>query len=294
MRTPTDATGFPGATVALLNGGTNFVMADLYTITLSGGGIIRYTGHANALTFNGNTFITGPVFNRGSISHKSGTSVATLDITIAAAPGDTINGGSFIPFVANRGFDGAQFRLERAFLPNWQSAITGTVIDFQGYITQIKNITRSSVTLTVSSGMVKLNVMMGPNLFQASCLNTLFDTNCTLAAASYTSSGTVSGTPTSLTFSTNKTQADGYFTQGIITFTSGVNNGVARSVSAYTNASGNVTVNFPFPAAPSSGDTFTIRAGCDRSLNTCKTKFASDNSIHFRGTPFIPVPETVI
>jgi len=294
MRTPTDATGFPGATVALLNGGTNFVMADLYTITLSGGGVLRYTGHATALSFNGNTFITGPVFKRGSISHKSGTEVATLDLTIAAAPGDTINSVPILQFIAGRGLDGAQFKLERAFLPNWQSAITGTVIDFAGYITSIKNITRSSVDLTVSSGMIKLNVNMGPNLFQASCLNTLFDSNCTLAAATYTASGTVSGTPTSLTFATNRTEADTYFTQGVITFTSGANNGVSRMVSAYAHTSGQVTVSFPFPVAPSSGDTFTIRAGCDRSLNTCKTKFASDNSIHFRGTPFIPVPETVI
>ena len=294
MRTPTDATGFPGATVALLNGGTNFVMADLMTITLSGGGILRYTSHAAALAFNGNTFITGPVFKRGSISHKSGTAVATLDLTIAAAPGDTVNSVPLIQFIAGRGLDGAQFKLERAFLPNWQSAITGTVVDFAGYITSIKNITRSSVDLTVSSGLVKLNVMMGPNLFQASCLNTLFDSNCTLAAATYTVAGTVAGTPTSTTFNTNRTEADAYFTQGVITFTSGANHGVTRMVSAFAHTSGVVTVSFPFPAAPASGDTFTIRAGCDRSLNTCKTKFAADNSIHFRGTPFVPVPETVI
>ena len=294
MRTPIDATGFPGGTVSLLNSGQPFVMADLYTLTLSGGGVTRWTGHSTALTFNGNTWAAGPVLTRGSISHKVGTQASTLEITLAATLSDTINGTAVIPFITGKGLDGAQLKLERAFLPSWFSPITGTLIDFAGFVTSVKNVTRSTATLTVSSGMIRLNVNMGPDLYQSPCLNVLFSTACGLTKASFAVSGAVSGTPTATAFNTNLTAADGYFSQGVILFTSGANNGVQRAVRTHLNASGALTMTFPLPAAPAAADTFTIWPGCDHTLATCKAKFAGDNSIHFRGQPFIPVPEAGI
>lgn len=293
MRTPIDATGHSGATVALLNSGAPFVMADLYTITLSGGGVIRWTGHSAPLTFNGATWLSGPVFQRGKVSHKVGTQVSTLEITLAANSSDLINGTPLLPFIAGKGFDGAQLKLEKAFLPSWSSPITGTLIDFSGFITSIKNVSRAAATLTVSSGMVRLNVKMGPDLYQASCLNVLFSVNCGLIKASFAVSGAVAASsPTISTFNTNLTASDGYYSQGVILFTSGANNGVQRAATSYVHASGNMTLAFPLPVAPAVGDTFTAWPGCDHTLATCKAKFGSDNSLNFRGQPFIPTPET--
>lgn len=323
MRTPIDAAGTPGATVALLNSGAPFVMADLYTLTLSGGGVVRWTGHSQSLTFNGNTWAAGPVLARGAISHKIGTQVSTLEITLAASLSDLINGTPIIPFIANKGLDGAQLKLERAFMPVWYApeidltidpagdnlltdttgdvlmvsaahgaVITGTLIDFAGFVTSVKNVTRSSATITVSSGMVRLNVNMGPDLYQAPCLNVLFSGPCGLVRSSFAVSGAVAGAATQTAFNTNLTAADGYFSQGVILFTSGANSGVQRAVRSHVNASGALTMTFPLPVAPTAGDTFTAWPGCDHTLATCKAKFGADNSIHFRGQPFIPVPET--
>ena len=294
MRTPIDATGFPGATAALLNSGAPFVMADLYTITLSGGSVYRWTNHQTALTFNGNTWAKGALFTRGSISHKLGTQVSTMSVTIAATSTDTINGTALLPFIAGKGFDGATLKLERAFLPNWQSPITGTLIDFAGTISSIKNVSRASAEITVSSGMIRLNINMGPDLYQAPCLNVLFSSNCGLLKATYAVNGAVTGTPTPTAFNTNLSAADGYFSQGVILFTSGANTGIQRAVRTHVNASGALTMTFPLPVAPAATDTFTAWPGCDRTLATCKAKFLSDNSLHFRGQPFIPVPETAV
>lgn len=83
----------------------------------------------------------------------------------------------------------------------------------------------------------------------------------------------------------------GYFSQGVITFTSGANIGVSRVISSYPSP-GQVNILVGLAAAPASGDTFTIVPGCDRQMPTCDKKFS--NLINYRGIPFIPTPESVI
>ncbi|MDR3508437.1 MAG: DUF2163 domain-containing protein [Caulobacteraceae bacterium] len=291
MRTPTDATGQAGATVALLNSGADFVMADLYTLTLSGGLVLRWSGAAIPISFNGATWGLGPVLERGKISHKIGVEVSTLDVTVSANAGDLINGVHLIPFVRGNGLDGATFRLDRAFLPDWSSPVTGIVNDFSGRVTSIKNISRSEFELTVSSWTVLLNVNMGPDLFQTQCLNTLYDANCAVSKAALAVSGAVSATGAVSSFNTNLTAADGRYSQGQIVFTSGANAGLSRAVKSYAQVGGVVSLVLPLPYAPAVGDGFTIYPGCDLTMATCSTKFA--NLANFRGQPFVPTAETI-
>lgn len=288
MKTPIDATGHPGATVALLNGGQPFCTVGLWAITLNGGTVIYlHDGPMNSsLTFNGTTYLAGAPMERGKITTKLGVEVATMDARFIANSADLINGVPIIPFAVGRGFDGATVQLLKAFLPSWQSPITGCVIDFSGRVTEIKDIGRSEFTMTISAWTVLLNVNMGPDVFQAGCLNTLFDSSCTLSAASFKTSSSVSGTGTVNGCNTALTQADGYFTQGRIVFKTGANAGLARAVSSYANASGALTFAFPLPNAPANGDTFDIYAGCPLTTAICTSRFA--NLIHFRGQPFTP------
>jgi hypothetical protein len=102
-------------------------------------------------------------------------------------------------------------------------------------------------------------------------------------------SGAVASGATSTAFNTNLTQADGYFNKGTITFTSGPNSGLSRAVQSYINASGAISVAFPFPFAPGSGDTFTAVRGCLLTIADCKAqRSATDAEQHFRGQPFTP------
>ncbi len=52
------------ALVALLASSDQFIMADLYTITLIGGSVLRYSAAPTALTVNSYTFALGPKFER--------------------------------------------------------------------------------------------------------------------------------------------------------------------------------------------------------------------------------------
>ena len=78
----------------------------------------------------------------------------------------------------------------------------------------------------------------------------------------------------------------------MVKFTTGLNTGLQRTIKAYTNGSpSNFTLISPFPNVPTIGDSFTIYAGCDKSMATCTARFS--NLVNFRGTPFVPAADIV-
>lgn len=82
----------------------------------------------------------------------------------------------------------------------------------------------------------------------------------------------------------------GYFDNGVFTWTSGPNNGFSIEVHSYVP--GQITFVLPigFPsigkAAPQVGDTYSLHAGCDYSMATCRDRF--NNIVNFRGEPYLP------
>lgn len=286
MKTPID-NGTAGATLALLDSGVDFQMVDLWAIRLNGGAMIYWhgAGVTAPLTFAGQTYLPGPGIDRGKISTKLGVEVATLDVDIAATPADLINGAPLIPFAQGRGFDGATVILYRGFLQSWTPPyqIVGATIDFSGRVTELKDLSRAKFTLTVSAWTVLLNVNMGPDIFQAGCLNQHYDADCGLTPVNVT--GSVSSGATATAFNTSLSEPDGYFSKGTLTFTSGANAGLSRAVQSFTSAGGLVTVAFPLPFAPAAGDAFVTVRGCLLTMADCT---AQSNLTRFRGQPFIP------
>lgn len=86
---------------------------------------------------------------------------------------------------------------------------------------------------------------------------------------------------------------DGFFANGEITATSGANDGVSREI-AYSldTAVPNTRIYLkrPFPFDIAGGDTFTITAGCDHTLEMCKLY---SNAANFRGEAHIPGVEQI-
>lgn len=280
-----------GALATLLNtAGTQLAMADLYTITTPGGLTLRYTDQEQPVTIGLTTWSVGPVFKRGRTRLSVGIEVDALDVTLEADSSVLVSGTPILQYIVKGGLDGARLQLDRAFSSAPGAAVVGTLPLFSGRISAIGGLTRLSAHLTVNSDAELLDVKLPRNVYQAACLNTLFDSACGLARAAFTSTGTCSAAASRSQFSvTGLAQAAGFFDLGVVTFTSGANAGVARTVRAYT--SGLVKTIAPFPVTPSSGDTFTISAGCDKLKATCSSKFA--NLARFRGAPFIPTPEAI-
>lgn len=82
----------------------------------------------------------------------------------------------------------------------------------------------------------------------------------------------------------------GYFDFGICTITSGDNTGISKDVASYVP--GQWTLQLPFPYTLLGNETYTMVAGCDKSLNTCKVRFA--NVANLRGEPYLPGIDQIV
>lgn len=288
-----------GALVALLNGTSNsqMVMADLYTITTPGGLVLRYSGRPWPVTVNGVTWSTGPLLSRSRTRLKVGVEVDTLDVTLNADPTVQVNGVPIVQFIARRGLDDARLLLERAFAAGPGEAVVGTLALFEGRISQARDVSRLEAKLSVKSDLEVLDIKVPRNVYQPPCMNTVYDPACGLSRAANTVSGTAaSGTDTARRYFTHSlAAAAGTYDVGVVTFTSGANAGISRTVRAYETIAGSganrITVMSPWPSAVAVGDAFTITKGCTRTQAACT---AFGNLSRFRGTPYVPTPESLL
>lgn len=288
MKTPSNYGGFNLATWLAAN--NQFVMADLYTITLIGGGVLRYTSASEGLVIAGNAYSgSGVIPERGMTRIVIGVEVDTLDVKFYATPSHTIGSTPFLQALKNGALDGAQLQLERYFAPAWGSSQYATIKMFSGEVADM-DVGRFSAAVRVNSEVQGLAVKMPRNLYQPGCLNTLYSDACGVSKASFLVTGSVSSVTSASVFATGLSEATGYFDMGIIEFTGGINAGITASVKHY--ASGVVTLMTPLYATPSPGDTFNILPGCDKKKDTCDSKFS--NLPNHRSFPYIPVPESVI
>lgn len=123
-------------------------------------------------------------------------------------------------------------------------------------------------------------------VFQTTCRAQLGDARCTVNLAGFTVTGSVTsvGGQVAITDS-GRAEAAGYFDNGILTFTSGANNGLQAHIRAHTSG-GQLTFAQPLPFAIAGADTYSLVAGCrKRAIEDCKTKF--NNLANFRGEPYV-------
>src|SRR5438067_4330855 len=126
------------ALIALLASSDRFIMADLYTITLAGGSVLRYSGAPTALSANGYTFALGPKFERSKTKVVIGTQVDELEVKIYTEPTDLIGGVPFLQAAWRGQLDGALLQLERAFMPRDEDTSPRTLVLFPRPVSDIE------------------------------------------------------------------------------------------------------------------------------------------------------------
>jgi Uncharacterized conserved protein (DUF2163) len=162
---------------ALLASSSQFIMADLYTITLVGGSVLRYSAGPTALSVNGYTFALGPKFERSKTKVVIGIQVDELEVNIYPETTDQIGATPFLAAAWQGQLDGALLKLERAFMPTYGDTSPGTVILFAGRISDI-DCSRTGVNLKCRSHLELLNIQMPRRLWQSSCTHIFGDAMC--------------------------------------------------------------------------------------------------------------------
>lgn len=266
-------------------------MADLYTITLADGTVLRYTGADRALSVASHTW-QPVVIKRSRTRLVLGIEVDSMDLTLYPDAALTLAGLPFVQACHAGALDGADVLVERAFFERWPDPTggaikTGVAHLFEGSVAGV-DLDGLEIGIKVVSYLERLNIKMPRNLYQAPCANALYDGHCAVSKLAHEVSGSVASGSTRGVIQSALGQATGWFDMGTITFTSGANNGVSRSVKAF--AGGQFTLSVPLAITPALGDTFDAYPGCDQTLTTCASKFS--NTARFRGMPWIPIPET--
>lgn len=134
--------------------------------------------------------------------------------------------------------------------------------------------------------------------FQYACDAALGDARCRvdLDLPDYRASGMLAGLTSARAFVTPSlaAYASGWFAGGVIAWLSGANAGRRAEVMRHELGPSTATITLlEVPVRPlAPGDTFVIRAGCDKQIATCASKFA--NVANFRGFPHIPGQDAVI
>ena len=275
--------------IDLLHGSDEFLMADLFRITLSNGQILRHTNADMPVVWDGQTYEAHKlIIKRGATRVAVGLDVDSNTLEIAAEPDYRLEGLQWSEAALGGALDGARVVIERIFFSDWATPV-GAVVIFSGRVSDVSG-SRSAVKVDVKSDIDLLNLSSPRNIYHDGCMRTLYVGVCKVNREKFTVNGRVTANSTTGTeLSCNLTQADGWFNQGVIKFISGRNAGLSRTVKEHKGGRLSFALRLPFP--PQSGDVFKIYPGCDKRQETCGKKF--DNIVHFRGFPYIPAADTI-
>lgn len=242
---------------------------------------LGFTDHDRDLSFDGVTYEALAGMTASAVNQTLALNVDTMDVA-GALQSSHLNEAD----LAGGLYDNAALTL---YLVDWTNVADRDVL-FAGSVGEVSR-GRTAFKAEMRGLAHALNQERG-RIYQRSCDADLGDARCkiNLDSGTYKGSGTVTGTETNHLFSANGLDGyqDGWFSGGKVTWTSGANAGAVMEVKSHANSGAAVAFDLwetmPFDIAV--GDTFSVTAGCDKSLATCRDRFA--NIANFRGFPFIP------
>ena len=274
-----------GMAVAITGGATTFCRC--WRLARADGFVLGFTDHDIDLSVSGTLY-------RADSGMEGTEAESVLGLAIA---GSEINGvlrsdAIVESDIASGLWDAAEISM---FLVDWSNPSEFILLE-KGVAGEIRR-TDFGFTVELRSASYALDQPRG-RLFQAACSADLGDARCGIQFGNplYRADATISGGDGRLTLDTDGLSgfADGWFSGGSITFTSGANLGARADVKQHKNLDGPAEIGLWAPLAQplAVGDGFTILAGCDKSFVTCRDRFA--NLLNFRGFPFMPGNDLVL
>jgi uncharacterized phage protein (TIGR02218 family) len=267
--------------------GSATTLATLWRVERKDGTILGFTDHDQDISADDGaglrTFIAAGGFMPSAIQTTRALNVDNLDV-LGFFDSEYIDEADLL---AGR-FDDARVFISRV---NWQSPGDGVVRLRSGILGQV-TLEDGQWTSEMRGLTQSLQQQIG-DTYMSSCNAQLGDGQCKVDLGPLTETGTVASVTDQYTFTVSglSAQSDGYWAQGLVTFTSGAANGLKIECKTWVESSGTLTLLFPVAFELQAGDTFTVYPGCDKLLATCKNKF--NNVLNFRGFPHVPTDDQV-
>lgn len=262
-------------------------LAWCWRLTRTDGVQLGFTDHDRAVSFDGTVFEADSGFTASEVASSVGLSVDNMEAE-GALQSDHLNEAD----LAKGLYDNAVVEVWRV---NWTD-VSQRVLMRKGNLGEVT--TSDGAFVAEIRGLAHaLNQEQG-RVYQVQCDADLGDARCTvdLDLAAFKGAGTVASALSGTRFTASGLGgfAAGWFTRGFLTWDTGGNAGQKMEVKLHTVSGGTVTIGlWQTPAvAVQPGESFTIRAGCDKQFATCRDKFA--NVDFFRGFPHIPGNDAVV
>ena len=259
-------------------------ICNLWRVTRRDGTVFGFTDHMEDIVFEGVTYEAVSGYTASAVSTQAALNVDNLEID-----GMFDSAGITIEDLEGGVWDGAVVRLSQV---NYADLSMGDMELRTGELGEVKH-TGAEFTAELRGLMQYLQNNIG-RIITPSCDAALGDARCKVDLEALRVSGTVTAVTSRQVFVASGLAATtGYFTYGVINFTSGANDGMSMEVKAHA-VGGALTMQLDMPFTVAIGDTFTIVPGCNKLLKTgdgvyagdCKVKF--NNVVNFRGFPEVP------
>lgn len=252
-----------------------------WRLTRSDGVVLGFTDHDEDLTFDQTIFQSTSGFMPSSARTELGLNVDDQEVA-GAFSSDQITEKD----LSDGRYDGAKVEV---YLVNWHDVAGFVKLRTQelGEVSYGASMFRAELRSLAH----RLDQTIG-RVFSKRCGADLGDSACSVdvSDAQYQASGTILSADNDQTCTVDGLASfeDGWFRYGLVTFLSGENVGLSMEIHDHVNEDGDVSLTFFAPMAniPQAGDSFTIIAGCDKTCETCASKFA--NIINFQGFPHMP------
>lgn len=252
-------------------------LATCMLITRSDGAVYGFTTHDKPLTVSGVVYEAAASFSATDVASNSNLDVDNLTVegilSSASITEEDLRAGRW---------DYAAFRI---FIVNWADLTMGDYKVRAGRLGEVQ-VHKQTFSVELLGLMEAYGISIG-ELTSPMCRASLGDARCGFnltGSPSSTVTGTIVTADTDFftLHDSSRVEADGYFDEGVITFTSGDNAGIAREVKAYVVGTWITKTPIPYDAT---GATYTMTRGCNRRFETCRDTF--NNVINFRGEPWL-------
>lgn len=236
---------------------------------------LGFTDHDRMLTIDGLDYDSIAGFTPTAVESKSNMSVDNLEVEGQTFPSKITESDLLAGM-----YDYAEIEI---FVVNYEDLSQGKLVVKRGRLGEV-TINQQMFTAEVRGLTQHLSQTIG-EVYSPSCRAVLGDARCKRSLASFTVTTTVTTVTNNQTFTAAAlTQAAGYFTGGEVEWTSGNNAGRRMEVKEF--ASTQIVLALPMGKSIQAGDGFKVIAGCDKTRETCRSKF--NNILNFRGEPDVP------